>query len=214
MSRAFRYKKGELYVSDFEIYKKLKQFVEQASEDVSYTPDANKLFRKDKQLVLLFDNIKIGHKFHRLIESGEYYGRAFTKKEDYVMWIKFLGSETFPIALPKEDDYWKGAIKGELYLIDTYHLLSLDDVIGNVVQYTRVKVPIVLPYRNLIKGKVTTTSELMLKELEAWVYIGIEEYWRNEAKTNRMIKPGTCYISDREGGPLYFEFTKEDIKNP
>lgn len=122
---------------------------------------------------------------------------TFWKKE--VMKVDAEGKpqvEYTGVPLPKEHEptNWlrvrptPAKIKGQLYAILSPRIKKLDIHRQNGVQFIRKRQLITLPYRSVkyndkpdavVWDKVPVISPECIRSVEAWMYIGIPEYWDN-----------------------------------
>lgn len=134
------------------------EFLWEACNACPYTPDISLLERYEAQCVFIADDLMSSFKNHSIlrpfvIEEG---GHAFTR-DNFLMWKKSLGLESFPIpVVSKPSDtsivHWMpkpARIKGELYLIHPQGFIELDKHRLNGVQFYRKRIRLVLPYQRV-----------------------------------------------------------------
>jgi len=177
--------------------------------DIPTTPDSNKLLDKEFWYLFAYGDQTGGFR-HQLKDSIRVCP-AFTDENDLILWNKKAGKDSEAIALKWEDSispaykntkingrlaYPKGRVKGELYLVPTYLYFKLDLDKQNGVQFRRGRVPILIPSKVIKRpGALSTqasyrewvdvnpvTSEESIQKLEAWMYCGNIDYWRNHLK--------------------------------
>lgn len=166
------------------------------SQQCVLTPDIWKLEQSMFQLIFLPDDMMRGRINNHLIADAGRDGdtpvhpACFTL-ERFTMYQKDLGELSFPIPMKKEYEptNWlrvrprPAKIKGQLYAILSPRIIRLDIHRQNGVQFTRVRQNISLPYREVRYDKsspIPQISKDFLKTVEAWMYIGIPEYWDDQ----------------------------------
>lgn len=165
------------------------------SEQVRYTPDNSKLEQYEFQLLFSPDETQRGYPKYNLIEDSVFMCHAFTQKT-YNYWQQRDG-QLIPLeaTAPAAVKYFPPSlrIKGELHAIKPYQFRELDRWKQNTVQYTRQRVKLLIPYREVIKspyrdetgrelpkclqGKVGVTSPERVHIVRAWMYVGNDNYW-------------------------------------
>lgn len=156
------------------------------------TPDIWKLEQFMFQPIFIPDEMKLGKKQHDLIKEASYsdgplHPEVYTS-EKFTFWKKDLGVESFPIAMEypyRPSGYCRvqpvpARIQGELYQIRPSQIIKLDIHRQNGVQFRRVKKDILVPYREVRYSKERPDpklSEERIYPLQAWMYVGIPEYW-------------------------------------
>lgn len=167
----------------------------------SLTPDIWKLEQSMFQLIFIPDDMMRGRQNNHLIADAGFNGEvpvhpACFTLERFTFWKKDLGLESYGIPLPKEHipTNWlrvrptPAKIKGQLYAILSPRIIKLDIHRQNGLQFRRVRQKITLPY-NQVKYNTKPDGELWSKlpvispeyiyTVEAWMYVGIPEYWDN-----------------------------------
>lgn len=155
----------------------------QVNELLRYTPDLEALQQLEKHLVFICDELKLDHPENGRLGYSELKGRAFTESDKFSLWSKKLGklSHAIPLDNPKPSNYTPaGKIKGELYLVTTETMISLDKYKENGVNFSRRRVPIQNYYK--VYHREEGGLELFLVEskeqtIEAWMWVGINEVW-------------------------------------
>lgn len=165
------------------------------------TPDICQLEQSMFQLIFLPDDMMRGKNNNHLIADAGRDGdvpvhpACFTL-ERFTFWKKDLGVESFPIPMAKDyqPSNWvrvkptPAKIKGQLYAIFSPRIKRLDIHRQNGVQFIRKRQEITLPYRNVkydnhpdagFAAKIPEISIEYIRTVEAWMYIGIPEYWDN-----------------------------------
>lgn len=167
----------------------------------SFTPDIWKLEQSMYQLIFIPDDMMRGkHNNHLIADAGRdgetpVHPACFTL-ERFTFWKKDLGVESYGIPLPKEHEptNWlrvrptPAKIKGQLYAILSPRIKKLDIHRQNGVQFIRKRQMITLPFKYVkyntassaeIGSKFPVISTEYIRSVEAWMYIGIPEYWDN-----------------------------------
>lgn len=198
------------------------------------TPDVWVLGQYEYQLIFLYGTMQRGHPQHQLVSSlGAFAATTYTD-DKFTLWKKRLGHESYPIAL--EGSGWKrpawnepprSRVQGELYAIPRAMLYELDKHYQNTLEFERVRVPLVLPYKELYEivggtpfqqqindrlkipqAKATVSSEIGVKLVRAWMYIGKPDYWNDQL--GHHFTPVGHYHSRVGWLGDYSAFTKED----
>ncbi len=164
------------------------------SHQNKFTPDLWRLEQYQRQLIFIADDLMTGHKNHTIIDDHlPIHPGCYTQKDFYV-WEKDLGDFSFPVPLEEEIKLFSrynaepARIKGELYAIPGIQFIELDTHKKNGVQFFRKRIPITVPYRHV---KYSTSSTALPFErlpeispdythtVSAWMYIGIQDYWKD-----------------------------------
>lgn len=157
-----------------------------------HSPDLWRLMQYQRQWIFIPDDMKMGHRHHKLIseESASgvdpFHPACYTRK-NYTLWKKDLGTESFPIAFeesfkPSNFVRWPpepARIMGELYAIRPSQFILLDNHRQNGVQFIRKRVDISIPYveARYSKEKPLPVLKDCLHTLQAWMYLGVPQYW-------------------------------------
>ncbi len=138
------------------------------------TPDYKDLEKYHQHLVFVDGMLKEGiGKNTFFLNEATYLGSAYTVETNYIM--KRMAA--FPITFQynkKQPNPCKG-VWGDLYAVDTDTMVVLDNLFANHVMYEREKKFIVCneQFVDFKQGKKCAT-------VEAWYYLGIEEYWEHQ----------------------------------
>lgn len=192
------------------------------------TPDIWKLEQYHRQLIFVCDDMMKGNKNHSLIAeasaSGDdpFHPTCYTLKP-FTLWKKDLGTESFPVAM--EDGYeptgflrWPAEparIRGELYAIRPYQFIKLDIHRQNGVQFRRIRTAITLPYNQVKytqKRPLPKIAGEYIETIQAWMYVGVPEYWDNLLGGVFNTKPVDLFEHDKPRTWIdkYYKF-KQDI---
>lgn len=165
------------------------------------TPDIWKLEQSMYQLIFIPDDMMQGKINNHLIADAGRDGdipvhpACFTL-ERFTFWKKDLGVESYGIPLERtfEPTNWlrvrptPAKIKGQLYAILSPRIKKLDIHRQNRLQFIRMRQKITLPYRHVkyntkpdaeVFSKLPEISPEYLQSVDAWMYVGIPEYWDN-----------------------------------
>lgn len=159
------------------------------------TPDIWKLEQSMFQLVFIPDDMMRGRINNHLIAEGARDGdipvhpACFTL-EKFTFFKQDLGVQSFPIAMEKDwkpQNYHRVApipakIKGQLYAIFSPRMKVLDIHRQNGVQFRRIRTFVTLPYQFVGYSKdrpLPKFSPEYIHTVEAWIYVGIPEYWND-----------------------------------
>lgn len=201
------------------------------------TPDIWTINGYQYQFVFVYGTQQRGHPQHELINStGAFAATAYTDKK-FNLWRRELGRESFPIAMEESNwhkpDFRKAArerVQGELYAVPTATLISLDKHYQNTLEFQRKRVPVLIPYRHLyqipgcevaseVQRKISektgaplppqvVTTEMGVKLVKAWMYIGRNEYWDDQL--SHFFSPTAVYQSRIGWLGDYQAFTQQD----
>lgn len=231
-------------------------FNKKVSQESQYTPDTWRLCSREFQRLFVYDNYMKGHTEHQnmLDVRGEYQAIGYMHETDLSLWKKQLGRASFPVALIGAEVPYS-PVKGELYKVPTDFIFELDKLRENGLQFQRVRTKIRVPQREVvwlkervelhprIKGNAelayaqnlepelhsTITVEAVDKHIDAWVYIGMPDYWYDQLKSslisitegNRTVirangrgsgslfAPVRRFTSNKTGKPYYYYSIKE-----
>ncbi len=107
------------------------------------------------------------------------------------MYKKLLGKETFPLAFKIEDDQKHGLssllgdmgqVMGELYSIPPMHVVALDLYMLNTVQFERIPVQVLIPF------KPQGQDKFEIHKTEAMMYVGRQDFWNDQLKDAEQRK--------------------------
>lgn len=107
-------------------------------------------------------------------------------------------------------------ISGELHVVESSHFMKLDRLRQNGVQFRRERVKLLVPYREMpredyrdvrgktlppaLQGKKGALSPERIHIVEAWMYVGIPEYWNDLLDGGFMFSPvwvSTAFVERR-----------------
>ena len=165
------------------------------NEEVKYTPDNSKLEQYEFQLLFCPDETQRGYSHYSLIEDSVFECHAFTQKF-YNYWQQRDG-QLIPLEAnaPAAVKYFPPSlrIKGELHAIRPYQFRALDTYKQNTVQYTRQRVKLLVPFREVrlsdnyaedgrelpscLQGKKGVVGPEHIQVVRAWMYVGRDDYW-------------------------------------
>lgn len=194
-------------------------------EWAQYTPDLPFLEKKKAHLVFLYDNLMRLHEGTHFKDQSEYKCVAFTHNRFSVL-KKCLGKESFPVAINKPITGIKAAaIRGEIHLVPTENMVSLDTLYENTVQFIRIKAPLIIPYRKITTVQGINSVEPKTKEIPAWIYVGVPSYWHGlvdsawRSRTTAKIIGDGLYMPMKASAPRpmwlkeYIFFGKSELTN-
>lgn len=180
--------------------------------DASFTPDIAKLERYKYQLIFVYDETMFGHPQAQLLkDKASLLSKAITKNQ-YTMWKRKLGKETYPVAMDKKfHNLLSAPIKGELYRMRPKHFIELDSYKDNGVRYYRKRIDIVVPWKEVVRHKTTNvviTKAERKTEVKAWMYIGVPDFWEEVLDAGFMSSPVRCFQPNDPRAKPYYMFTK------
>jgi len=172
-----------------------KHEVDWLNEAVRYSPDLGKLEQYEFQLLFSPDETQRGYPQYPLIEDSAFVCHAYTQKL-YNYWQQRDG-QLIPLEAnaPAAVKYFPPSlrIKGEVNAIRPYQFRELDTWKQNTVQYTRKRVKLLVPHREVIvsdyydkdgkelplclQGKKGVLGTEMMQVIKAWMYVGKDDYW-------------------------------------
>ena len=132
-------------------------------------------------------------------------------------------SESLIIALPKQDqltttewveanrhrnryDHW-AKIKGELWKVPSNHFYSLDKFMGNGRVFRRSRVLLEVPLKMLYRNGAHTHIERIIPNQEAYMYVGIKEFWEPQLDGGYYFQPMTIF-NNSSLNRKYYCYTK------
>jgi hypothetical protein len=213
-----------------------------------HTPDIAILQQYELQLLFCPDDLKAGHRNEKLLgDEKMLMSKAFTE-ERYTFWRKNLALESYPIPLDRDTSdelapSWadqKGAprarIGGELYALRPNLFIDLDKFKENGVQFTRQRVKLIVPYKNVMvhdwredvkdKNRISLsstekkmysdmrffTSQWKFKTVRAWMYMGSNTYWEDQLETfSGRFSPVKIFRPNSPEIEPYYSFTKYEL---
>jgi len=195
----------------------------------SFTNDMTKLEDSEWKYLFVYNHMMRGHRAYDFtlkdyVKYDRAIGVAYTKSTRLVMYKKRLGLGTFPIVLtetrPRRNLAGKsleGRIKGELYLVKSSRYEELDNYMLNGVEFRRKRVKLLFAYRHQL-GRSGAAAEELIKEVEAYMYVGRQTYWREHIDAGHMFprvqmyEPNTRYSDGLLMGN-YFAFTTNEYND-
>lgn len=158
--------------------------------------DYNHIEQFRYQLLFVTDELKKGGKYHSFISEYSHHPEpvhpgCYTS-EDFHFFFKDLGDgHSYPYALPasfKPEGFLRGQedparIKGELWAVQPRAFISLDIHKNVGVSFTRRRIRITYPTTPIAWSKGRPIPRILpdvVKTIEAWMYIGIPEYWKDQ----------------------------------
>jgi hypothetical protein len=184
--------------------------------ETSLTDDMWWLEKYEWQWLFVYDRAMSIHDAG--IIGAKFYS-AYTKR-DYILYHKDIKELSYPIALrsrlssnliPPWQDMPQGyahKIKGELWLIRPREFFALDKAKDNGHTYLRKRITVVVPAHK------SSTHENLLKDLQAWTYVGNPEVWRDQIKDTELYSLCPVY---RPNNPLlstYYFFSRSSVVRP
>lgn len=173
-----------------------KSWLQDRNFDRTRTPDALRLTEQQFQLLFVADRMKVGFSQYSLIsEHSAFVCLAFTQKDFnfYHRKLPFI-DDLVPLPADPPSGFVPNAkIFGELHSVESLRLTELDNIKENGVQFIRTRVPLVVPYRQMIledyqdeegrplpialQGKRGVLSPQRVHLVKAWMYVGNPDYW-------------------------------------
>jgi hypothetical protein len=191
-------------------------FFEQADRRVDFTPDMKKLEQSMFQIMFVYGEFMEGHREYDLIrEHSVKLAQGFTM-EHMTMWKKNLGKLSYPIALQTKFAHTPEArIKGELHSIFSYRYNVLDTHMQRGVHFIRKRVPIIVPYTELVTEQGPNNSVKISNIdtcyiIKAWMYLGVPEYWIDFLDQGYAFSTVKMYETARSNMGYYYHFSKDE----
>ena len=152
------------------------------------TPDVPQLFQFKRQHVFVADNVH-DDVLQNWSWNGEPIHPTCYTHHEYTLWKKDLGTKSYSIILPSNYrpsgftlvPVEPGKIRGSLWNVSPYAIISLDKAKVNGVQFVRTRVPIDYNYRTVcyddkhVLPKISGHNYFQMQD--AYMYIGNPEYW-------------------------------------
>lgn len=187
-----------------------------------YTPDYVELQQHKYQLLFCPDELMIGYHKNDLLGKSESLATAFTVDE-YTMVKKRLGKQSQAITLKERNSMYPSLpIKGKLFAVRPYRFLEIDKYKENRVQFYRERVALSVPYsvkmwckeRDLLQRAFNEKRQHIFQQdpaiVEAWMYVGVNDYWK-ELLDGGMMYPAVKQYHHLNGG--YYFFTKGEYSD-
>lgn len=191
----------------------LKAFVaEVEKEQPPCTDDVYALEQRQCQLLFVYDEMMSRHREYkeRIEPYSTCVATAFTK-DKFSLWKRDLKEQSFPI--PLEVGYTGAplaAVKGELYIIASKQLISIDNYKANGLLYARKRIKVNVPYRRY--DQWGTLQPLEYRELKAWMYVGLDK-WNELLDSGYTFKPVKLYKPNDPNREKYYYFTISECNN-
>lgn len=164
-----------------------------SANDAKLTPDIASLEKFQHVLLFAADETMEQREKHPLIAAEVAGGwGAFTESE-FTLVVKNLGRESLAIPLDvKFQSIPSARIRGQLFLIRPYVFKLLDNYKQNGVQFKRLRINVQIPSR-VKSWNGMRDVQLPLKTVEAWTYLGVEEYWMPLLDSGYLFKPASRF---------------------
>lgn len=214
----------------FSIFKRRDKFevnefkfeIEQRLKEAAFSPDLLHLIKHEWQLFFIMDGFQKNHPKHELINRQSMFLCNAESIQPFVVWKKDLGEESYPIPMTSPEyghvPRWRnprkgdaGSVRGEIHALRPSTAIPiLDKEHLNTVQFIRKRVNFMVDYRyrSFSRREGWHISEPQRAFVEAWMYVGIREYWDqfplSEFKMVRM------YYPNNPKNPPYYRFTKSE----
>ena len=147
----------------------------------TYTPDVPFLETRPYWRVFVVDELMTPHFMHQQLgDDAEKRMDAFSM-DKFSMWKKDQGNASQII--PLETKFANVPflhVMGQLWKVSTPRLFVLDTMKENGVEFIRKRVRLAIPYHYAeINGEETTIRRFMDTSLQAWMYVGNDDVWKN-----------------------------------
>lgn len=180
---------------------------ESALEETVFTHDLPLLERKQYHAVFVYGNLKSKHPDRHILGEGDevFSGEGFTKYGTYAMYVDKKGDATYPIMISRPFSKFCAPIKGEVYIVPTHRMITLDEYFTNGLRFKRVLMDIKLPYTLTESGKGISDTTTV----KAWCWVANGKEFNPLIKGSSTIKLKEL-IAHRKNGDAYYWFSKAD----
>lgn len=193
-----------------------KYWLADAEHHLRWTPDLATLQLSQFQLLFVCDDMKHDWDSYEKIRenSARIPYRAFTMK-NFKYYCRTVDSEKTFIPLRSDKTEFELTpvipyvpsckIAGELHAVESEHFTKLDELKQNGVQFLRQRIKLLVPWREMplsewkdvdgrplplaLKGKTGVLSSERVHIIEAWMYVGIPEYWNDLLDGGFLFNP-------------------------
>lgn len=192
------------------------------------SPDLSILEQYEFQLLFSPDRTQRGCSEYPLIQDSAFVCYAYTlRRFNY-----YLQRDGLPI--PLESDPNRPAVgnkfppplkvKGELHAIRPYQFRELDNFKDNLVSFRRQRVRLLIPHRPvyklpqryangkpipLITDQFAIGEERIGRPIEAWMYVGVADYWKDVLDGGYLFEPVSYYEDKRRWLQQYYSLKRE-----
>ena len=182
-------------ISDEETLRKLRALAIKATKDGQYTPDRLMLERKWSQCLFVFGALQKGHPMYNTLLRNNSAGlwNAFTEDKFSCFLHK---PDQLPVII---NDKFRTVpylrVKGKVFSVIPKYITDIDTYFYNGVQFERKRIPIIIPYREVLwikdrceverlidlplEKSPTVLSQIKYQIVHIWTHVGISEYWRD-----------------------------------
>ena len=157
-----------------------------------HTPDLFRLEQSEFQLLFVVDAMQRGQsEYSHIAEHSAMVTKAFTM-QNYNLYVKNSDKTVIPM-LGSATSLNSLKILGEVHSVESTKFFELDKLKGNLVQFQRKRVRVVVPHRFILKdenrdikgrrlplclqGKKGAISPERIHLLSVWMYVGNPDYW-------------------------------------
>lgn len=176
-----------------------KSWLQDRNIDPQFTPDALKMNLAEYQLLFVVDGMKRGlSEYSSIAEHSAFVCYGFTQKDFnfYQRKLPFI-NDVVPLEVQTPSGFVPNTkIFGEIHSVKSLHVPELDLIKGNGVQFIRKRVPLIIPYRQMVvkdyhdeegrplplalQGKRGALSPERVHLLQAHMYVGNPDYWAHQ----------------------------------
>lgn len=198
----------------------------QLSESVLRSPDLGVLEESEFQLLFCPDRTQRGCSEYSLIEESIFCGYGFTE-ENFNYWQQRDGLCIPLMATDTRQWQWVPPslkIKGEIHAVRPHQFRNLDLHKDNLVSFRRERLTFLVPSRPLYRlpeyyenGKPLPLAiprqigvgRETVGRVEAWMYIGVHDYWDDLLDGGYNFKPVEHYPDKRPWLKEYYSLPRE-----
>lgn len=198
----------------------LKAFNKYALGLYPHTPDINYLEEKSSHLLFVCDDTQDGFENNKLLAGGIQSYTAFTVRE-YGMWVRLSDMLPIPLRLDKSSIDHPARIKGQLWIVPTEVLISLDNLRKNGVEFARQRVKVEIPYRietfkpdygpnhpDQLKWVRELSGNKLSQDQHPWMYMGKRTFWNEHISHFDYRRVSRFFPKGFWTGAPYYCFTK------
>lgn len=211
------------------------ELIKASAERNRFTPDIGDLERSRFQRVFVYDEMKHGHRSSVFLPDTLATRDATCYTDSYfILHKKHLGQASQAVAttvdvwpLPCGATAERARIQGELYIVESKHMPVLDTYHQNTVEFERLRVRIIRPWRHIVRSKdgFPLNGEMLESfkargivhsmrgcgTMDAWMYVGKPEFW--EQQLAYRFTTVSMFTSPNEGWlQAYYAFTPKEYE--
>jgi hypothetical protein len=202
---------------------------------VENTPDLVQLEKRPLHLVFICDTLMQGKREHQQLEHPQFKGFAYTV-DRMVLWRKDVEvvktGRTIPLSVvpyvdPKPTYLLKqknlhptnpyfhpvsAVIKGQVFLVPTSTLITLDKMKENGKMFERKRMSICISTERVFWQEFESQPRWQRSAkkrtfAKAWMYVGLNSYWDSRIDAGYLFKPATLKVPVKPWREEYYWYT-------